>query len=103
MSELSEKTWEIIRKMFPAGTQDTVAELMAAECGNNLPGLSKLNGLELERFRFAALKLSGGDVDKLLGAISLAQSDWRDLLAGAGFAESLTEHSKWAGKYLGSG
>jgi hypothetical protein len=42
-------------------------------------------------------------VDKLLGAISLAQLDWRDLLTGAGFAQSLTEHSKWADEYLGDG
>ena len=103
MSGLSEKTWKIIRKLYPAGPHDAIAELMVVECGNNLPGLSKLNEIELERFRFAALKLSGGDVDKLLGAISLAQLDWRDLLTGAGFAQSLTEHSKWADEYLGDG
>ncbi|HEV7902274.1 MAG TPA: hypothetical protein VGO96_00430 [Pyrinomonadaceae bacterium] len=94
MKGLSERTWKIIRKMFPVGQQENIAELLIIECGNNLPGLEKSDEIQLERFRFAALKVSSGDVDELLKAIVLAQTDWRDLLVGESFAESVTEHSK---------
>jgi hypothetical protein len=50
---------------------------------------------QLERFRFSALKLSGGKLDKLRQAVELAQQDWRDLLMAAGFGDDVTEHERW--------
>jgi hypothetical protein len=49
----------------------------------------------LERYRYAALKLSGGDLGRLRQAIELAKSDWRDLLVAAGFAENVRAHKNW--------
>jgi len=49
-----------------------------------------------ERIQLGVLKLSEGNVDKLLSAISLARTDWRDLLMSAGFGYSITEHKNWA-------
>jgi len=46
--------------------------------------------------RFAALKLSEGNKDKLLRAAQLAQYDWRDLLVAAGFANDAEAHNSWA-------
>ena len=54
----------------------------------------------LERIRFAVLKLSDGDVEKLDAAVNLAKTDWRDLLVAAGFGDSLTEHDCWADSLL---
>jgi len=51
--------------------------------------------LGLERFRFAALKLSRGRMDKLADAVRLANKDWRDLLVAAGFADSVDAHKDW--------
>ena len=39
--------------------------------------------------------LSEGRVDKLYDAIALAQTDWRDLLVSAGFAEDIQAHKDW--------
>jgi hypothetical protein len=50
----------------------------------------------MERVRFAALKLSEGNKDKLLGAAQLAQYDWRDLLVAARFANDAEAHKSWA-------
>ena len=34
-------------------------------------------------------------MEKLLGAVKLAKSDWRDLLVAAGFADSMDAHRHW--------
>jgi hypothetical protein len=69
--------------------------MLVEECGNNLPSLEKLNQFQLERFRFAALKLSNGSLERLREAITLAKADWRDLLMGAGFGEDVHAHGRW--------
>ena len=50
---------------------------------------------EAERVRFAALKVSDGDLAKLAEAIELANQDYRDLLVSAGFAGDPEEHQRW--------
>lgn len=52
---------------------------------SNLPSLEALDDIELERFRFTALRVSGGNLDQLKEAIELAKADWRDLLLQAKF------------------
>lgn len=49
-----------------------------------------------ERIRLAALRLSQGNLSKLVDAVALAQTDWRDLLMTAGFGERLNAHKDWA-------
>jgi hypothetical protein len=100
MQGLSERTRLIVHKMFPAEEQDEVARLLVEQCGNNLPFLGDLDEVALERFRFAVLKLSGGDFEALPRHIEIAQTDWRDSLVAAGFGHSLTEHERWADDYL---
>lgn len=70
-------------------------DLLENECGSNLPFLEKYGPKELERFRFAALKLSAGQLDRLSEAFRLANHDWRDLLVAAGFADDIHAHEKW--------
>ena len=50
---------------------------------------------QLERLRYAAMKLSRGTLGGLRQAIELVKTDWRDLLMGAGFGEDTTEHQRW--------
>lgn len=93
---LSRDTWRLIQAAFPLEQQEEVARLLVEECGNNLPFLEEIDAKGLERYRFAALKLSQGDIDKLLEAVVLAQIDWRDLLVAAGFGYSVDAHAIWA-------
>ena len=69
--------------------------MLVAECGHNLPFLEDADMIDLERFRFAALKLSEGKMDKPLDAVQLAKVDWRDLLMAADFGENADAHSRW--------
>ena len=96
--KLSPETQRRVDLLFRPEEQNIVATLLITECGNNLPFIEELDEYELERFRFAALKLSDGNLDKLREAIELAKSDWRDLLMAAGFANDVTEHNRWLPK-----
>jgi hypothetical protein len=93
---LSPKTVEHIDSLFQPGCREEVAELLMHQCGTNLPFLQKIDEFELERVRFAALKLSAGDLEKLREAIKLAQADWRDLLMAAGFEHDVNAHKAWS-------
>ena len=92
---LSEETEKRLRILFSASEQELVRSLLVSECGNNLPGLQDADSEMMDRFRFAVLKLSEGDLSELDKALRLANTDWRDLLMAAGFGESLTAHESW--------
>jgi hypothetical protein len=102
MIELSEHTQQIVERLFQAKDWKRASGVLESGCGDNLPMLGKPNPdpHSMERLRFAALKLSDGEIEKLRQAIILAQQDWRDLLMAAGFGHSLDEHKKWAEEIL---
>lgn len=62
-------------------------------CNAQLPSLGLVN---LERIRFAALRVRKGSLLLLSEALTLAEVDWRDLLVAAGFAEDPTAHLRWS-------
>lgn len=92
---LSPETMKRVARLFAPDEVDAVARLLVEQCGNNLPFLDKLDATGLERYRFAALKLSEGRLDKLQAAVELARIDWRDLLVNAGFADDVHAHARW--------
>ncbi len=95
MRKLSEATWDKIRQLFPAGQHQEAASLLMNQCGDNLPFCENSDEYELERIRFAALKLSEGNLSELGCWVDSAQVDWRDVLMAAGFGHSLTAHKEW--------
>lgn len=92
---VSPETRRRIDLLFASELRDEVEALLAAECGRNLPLFSGANEAAIERIQFAALKQSGGNMDALVRAIELAQTDWRDLLVAAGFAVDVHAHEGW--------
>ena len=84
-----------VRELFPSDQHNAVARILETECGNNLPFLETETPDGLKRVRFAALKLSEGNMEKLHRAVKLAKTDWRDLLVAAGFADSVHAHKHW--------
>jgi len=85
-----------IDTLFPHDQREQVRILLKEECGDNLPLLPKgRDEAYYDRFRFAALKLSGGDMERLQKAVELANLDWRDLLVAAGFANDTKAHQSW--------
>lgn len=101
MIALSPDTRRLVAALFPDELQEGVEDLLRQECSDNLPFVGKADPRSMERIRFAVLKLSSGDPDRLIEAIVLAQTDWRDLFVMARFAESLTAHQEWAQEILG--
>jgi hypothetical protein len=102
MEGLSPRTWKLVQIIFPNDAV-SVGRILIEECGQNLPFCQGRDEYQLERLRFAALKISEGDRQRLELAIFEAKRDWRDELVWAGFAERLDAHEKWADEMLGVG
>jgi hypothetical protein len=95
LSLLSVDTVKLVNQLFGPDDRAIACRLLAEHCGANLPFLKNADSVELERYRFAALKLSNGTVDGLGRAIELAKTDWRDLLVAAGFGSDVNAHKAW--------
>ena len=93
--QLSPETRKRVDFLFLADAREEVIRLLEESCGTNLPFCENKNEFELERIRYAALKLSNGDVKRLRDAVRLASIDWRDLLMAAGFGYDATIHNSW--------
>ena len=94
--ELSPLTQQLVEKLFEPGSQAAACRLLVDECGHNLPFCKEQDAQQMERIRFAALRLGRGSLEDLSKAIHYAKSDWRDVLVWAGFGERLAAHQAWA-------
>jgi len=90
---ISTGTEERIIRMFAPEDQQRVRKILLDDVGNNLPFCH--DPQEMDRIRFAVLKIAKGRIDKLEKAVDLLKTDWRDVLAGAGFAWNPTKHKSW--------
>jgi len=95
MIDLSERTIDIVTRLFSQEQRREVEELLKIECAENIPFCENYDKFQMERIRFSVLKLSEGKLDELVRAIELAQVDWRDLFMEAGFGHDPEAHNKW--------
>lgn len=95
MTNITQLVERHILRLFSVEERGEAARVLREDCGAALPGAPNASVEGIERIQCAALKLSEGRMDKLYDAISLAQTDWRDLLVAAGFAEDTEAHRKW--------
>ena len=99
--KLSSRTRELVEKIFSPKHVDEETLWLEDECGVNIPFCDDHDEYQMERIRFAAIKLSEGDMKKLLHAIDEARMDWRDLFMAADFGYDVEAHEKWAKEILG--
>jgi hypothetical protein len=92
---LSDETEKRLSILFSGEDARIAREVLVKECGSNLPFCENYGPSELERLRFAALKLSAGKLDLLAQAVELAKQDWRDLLVAADFGDDSLIHKHW--------
>lgn len=95
MTELSPRTRSHLEALFEPGDLAAAERILVSRCGARLPGMARASPLELERIRFAALRLSKGRLPDLAEAAALAETDWRDLLVAADFADDPAAHLRW--------
>lgn len=95
MLELSQNTLSKLKLVFNGADLKEASDLLMSDCGNNLPFCDNDTPEDMERIRFAVLKLSNGTIEDLIKAIILAQTDWRDVLVEAGFADNINAHQLW--------
>jgi hypothetical protein len=93
--DLSADTMARVERMFSGTDRAAVVDILVHQCGSNLPFSEGSTPASLERVRFAVLKLSEGDITKLLSAVHRAQIDWRDVLVWAGFGNDTRAHLRW--------
>src|SRR5690349_1386993 len=96
MVELSPATTARLHRLFRPEHVAEAARLLSEHCAASLPLVpTPVTPASLERLRFAAIRVSGGDLDRLREAIHVAQVDWRDLLVAADFADDTRAHERW--------
>lgn len=93
--QLSPETQRRVDALFVGMARQEATDLLVTQCGANLPFCESSDAHGRERVRFAALKLSRGDLEQLRKAVALAEKDWRDVLVAAGFADDLRVHESW--------
>ena len=94
MVPLSKATQVRLNALFAASDLATASALLLEQCSENLH-FGGSTPEELERVRFAVLKLSQGDLGRMRDALGLAETDWRDVLVAAGFADDISAHRRW--------
>jgi hypothetical protein len=95
MVPLSPRTRAHIETLFAQEDRPAAEKLLEHDCAETLPLLGGSTPESLERVRFAALKLSHGDLAALRDAVAWTAIDWRDVLVAAGFADDVHAHERW--------
>ena len=98
---LTPDTQRLIAQDFSPEDQLAAAELLEQKCGTSLPLMGDRLPEEIERVRFAVLKLCHGNIEQLAREIDIANCDWRDTLVGAGFGHSVLAHRTWFSEHTG--
>ena len=93
---LSPRTKQLVEIFFSPRDASEASQWLEEECGNNLPSCGQQAEYGMERIPFAAIKLSKGNIFKLLKVIDEARMDWRDLLIASDFGYDVDAHENWA-------
>ena len=96
MSELSQNTLNLVYSLYETSEAQKVCERLDNECGTEALLCEGWTPRQMDRIRYAVLRLATEKDMCLDSAINLAKSDWRDLLLAAGFGNDLDAHEKWA-------
>lgn len=80
-----------LRVLFAPADQPVAVDMLESADIDAAAGGAKTS----DRIRIAALKVSGGDLDRLVDALIVARTDWRDLLVAADFAHDTEAHLNW--------
>jgi hypothetical protein len=92
---LSERTKHLIAKLFTKSEGVIIWDMLYRAVGQNINYCNPATPENMERIRFAILKLTKQSRLNLAVGIYQAQTDWRDLLMSAGFGHDANQHMAW--------
>ena len=92
---VSSNTERRVEALFAKSDCRRVIAHLLEECGDNLPMVDSSYHELAERIRFAVLKLSNGNFERLIEQTSEAAKDWRDTLMAAEFGEDTKALLAW--------
>ena len=98
MLPLSSKTEFLVSTAFCESTdayRREIVVLLETEIGQNIPFCEEASPEDMERIRFAVIRLIAEDNMCQSAVIQLARTDWRDLLMAAEFAYNPGAHIAW--------
>jgi hypothetical protein len=93
--ELSSRTRDCLHAVFPPKDFAEAEGLISEDCAESIPLWRDQTPAGLERIRLAVIRLSNGELASLRSAIREANTDWRDVLVAAGFANDIDAHRHW--------
>ena len=97
---LSRRTTQVVENYFSANHVADAVERLEQDCGHMIPFYEDADEFQMERVHFAIIKLSEGQINKMINAINEARIDWRDLFMAAGFGHDVKAHEEWAKEIL---
>lgn len=92
---LTPDTLWLVDHFFKPADRLEARRVLEQQIARQLPFCEKADDAALERLRFAAIKVSDGNLKRLHHTVREAQKDWRDLLMGADFGFRVTDHRNW--------
>ncbi len=92
---VSADTQWLVDYLFRPEHRADAARMLEVQCARNLSSCENADAKSLERLRFAALKVSRGELERLSHAMHEAEMDWRDLLMAADFGLDVNAHRVW--------
>jgi len=95
MLELSSRQELLLKRTFQKDNFLAAKSALEVKAGKTIPFCGNSSSEQLDRIRFAIIKLSGGCTEALDNAIELAHTDWRKLLISADFGVNPIEHDNW--------
>jgi hypothetical protein len=99
---LSDRTRNLISKRFSKTDGTIISDMLYRAVSANIPFCDDSSPEDMERIRFAILKMTLNSPLNLAVGIYLAQSDWRDLLMSAGFGDDAAQHMTWYNEQMQS-
>ncbi|WP_158268884.1 hypothetical protein [Pseudomonas mangrovi] len=95
MSDLSQDTTSLVHALYQSREAVEICHVLENECGTEALSCEGWTPVQMERVRYAVLRLATENSMSLDSAIDLAKKDWRDLLIAAGFGNELNAHKEW--------
>ena len=92
---LSDGTCRLIDCLFDEPFRSQLRAALVESVSESIPFCENQTPEGMDRIRFAVVKLVASNTGNLDRAINLSQTDWRDLLMGAGFGYDIDQHNAW--------